>query len=222
MITQLTLGIALRDDANFNNFYPGKNTQLVHYLRETKDAFIYLWGEPSCGLTHLLQAICWQTEHCLYLPLRLKHEFNPAILEGVENLDLLAIDDIEQIVGDAAWEEALFHAYNRLQQAKKRLVMSSHQPAKSLAFKLADWQSRFMSATALEIQALDDEEKIMALQLHAKQRGLNLPSEVAQFLLRRYERSLSTMIALLDRLDHASLVEQRKLTIPFVKDVLGI
>lgn len=222
MITQLTLGITPRDEATFDNFYPGKNLSLMAYLKNNQDFLLYLYGVPSCGLTHVLQALFWQSARCLYLPLRQKNEFTPAILDNSENLDLLAIDDIDQVVGMPDWEEALFHAYHHMQQAGKKMVVGAHQPATTLKFHLADWQSRLVGATALELKPLSDDEKMHALQLRAKQRGFELPDEVLDFLMRRTERSLSTLLNLLNQLDKMSLVQQRKITIPFVKETLGL
>jgi DnaA family protein len=58
------------------------------------------------------------------------------------------------------------------------------------------------------------------LQLRARQRGFELPDDVAHYLLRRAPRDPASLFALLDRLDYASLAAQRKLTIPFVRELL--
>ena len=59
-----------------------------------------------------------------------------------------------------------------------------------------------------------------ALVLRARHRGLELPEETARFLASRARRDMASLHALLDRLDDQALVAQRRLTIPFVKDVL--
>ena len=69
---------------------------------------------------------------------------------------------------------------------------------------------------------LKDEDKINTLQEHAKKRGLELSKSVGHYILNRCARNMHDLQTVLDRLDHASLVAQRKLTIPFVKDVLGV
>ena len=62
MASQLTLGLALRDDATFSNFYPGDNLALLNHLQVFSagkgEQFIYLWGAAGMGRTHLLQACC--------------------------------------------------------------------------------------------------------------------------------------------------------------------
>ena len=68
---------------------------------------------------------------------------------------------------------------------------------------------------------LDDAGRLQVLQLRAQGRGFELPDETGVYLLRRYPRDLPALCGLLERLDQASLVAQRRLTIPFVKAVLG-
>jgi len=68
----------------------------------------------------------------------------------------------------------------------------------------------------------NDEEKIVGLKLRAKLRGLELNDAVAHFLLNHYERNPKNLFAVLERLDKAALVAQRRLTIPFVKDILNM
>jgi DnaA family protein len=92
----------------------------------------------------------------------------------------------------------------------------------ALGLQLPDLLSRLMNGVILQIQTLTDAEKLAALQLRANMRGFELPLEVGQFLLQRWPRNLSVLFAALEKLDHLSLVEQRRLTIPFVKQALGM
>jgi DnaA family protein len=70
------------------------------------------------------------------------------------------------------------------------------------------------------LRALDEAEQVQALQLHAQRRGFELPEETAHWLQKRYPRDMRTLHSLLDKLDEAALVAQRKLTVPFIRDVL--
>ena len=72
----------------------------------------------------------------------------------------------------------------------------------------------------VQLRGLDDQGKAEALRLQARQRGMDMPEEVAGYLLRRSPRDMTALFALLDMLDQASLAAQRKLTVPFVKEVL--
>ncbi len=70
------------------------------------------------------------------------------------------------------------------------------------------------------IKQLSDSDKVLALQFRANQRGMQLSVEVAKFLINRQARDMASLISSLDKLDKASIREQRKITIPFIKEVL--
>lgn len=228
---QLPLGIRLRDDATFANYYAGANAAAQGYVERAchaqeswVESFIWLWGKPGSGRSHLLQAACLQAEELgmrvLYLPLRECLEYGPEVLDGVEYCNLLALDDVHMVAGRTSWEQALFHAFNRLRDAGGRLLVSADRSPREVVLDLPDLHSRFNLALVFHLQELDDDEKLRALQLRASRRGLFLSDEVGRFLLGRLTRSMDALFAALERLDQASLQAQRKLTIPFVKDVL--
>ena len=139
--SQLPLGVGLRDDATFANYLPGDNASLVAHLMkqldESGESFLYLWGSEGVGCSHLLQAACHNADargkRALYLPLDMLGHFPPDILEEPERLDLLAIDDLQLVVGRKRWEEALFHGFNRLRDAGKRLVIAADRSPRQLA-----------------------------------------------------------------------------------------
>ncbi|AMD00421.1 DnaA regulatory inactivator Hda [Halomonas chromatireducens] len=226
---QLPLGVSLRDDATFDSFLPGANATLLetltHQLDENGEPFVYLWGAKGTGRTHLLQAACHAASsrdlRALYLPLEELGHFPPLMLEEVERLDLIAIDDLDAVVGRKRWEEGLFHAFNRLRDAGKHLLMASAVSPRQLPVKLPDLASRLTWGVTFHLQGLDDTERLQALQLRARVRGMQLPDEVARYILHRGPRGLGELCEALAVLDQASLTAQRKLTIPFVKQALG-
>lgn len=228
---QLPLGIRLRDDATFANYYPGANAAAQGYVERAcqsqdgwVESFIWLWGSQGCGRSHLLQAACLRAEElglrALYLPLAECAAYGPDVLENIEHCDLVALDDMQSVAGRQDWDVALFHAFNRLRDAGKRLLVSAHCSPRELAVGLPDLQSRFSLALVFHLQEAGDDDKLRALQLRASRRGLFLSDEVGRFLLGRLPRSMDALFAALEKLDQASLQAQRKLTIPFVKDVL--
>ncbi len=229
---QLPLGVRLRDDATFANYYPGANAAALGYAERLcspqagwTDELIYLWGRQGVGRSHLLQAACLRMEErgelAVYLPLAEVAAHGPAILDNLEQSELVCLDDLEAVAGDAAWEQALFHLFNRLRDAGRRLLLAADSPPRELGVLLPDLQSRLSLALVFQLQPLSDEDKLRALQLRASRRGLNLPDDVGRFILSRGERSMSALFELLDRLDQASLQAQRRLTIPFLKETLG-
>lgn len=222
-MNQLLLGIGLRDNVSFSNYYPAQNQQVVQALQQADEAFIYLWGSHACGKTHLLQALCQavaeQGQAVAYLPLA-EEGMVPQMLEGMETMSLLAIDDLDQIAGNAEWETALFHLYNRMRDAGGRLLVTARLAPAALSVQLGDLASRLSYGLTLQLHELGDEDKLKLLQLRAGNRGFDLPDEVGNYLLKRCERDMVSLIRLLEKLDSATMEAQRKLTIPFVKSLL--
>lgn len=230
---QLALGVHLQDDANFENFYLGPESEssqvidaLQHFIDHNSEQSLLLWGQTGAGLSHLLQASCHYAQaknlSVQYLPLKDLAGFAPeSLLDGLEQFDLVCLDNLELVLGQAHWEHALFNLYNRIKDAGKRILFSAHQGPQELAVDLADLKSRLSWGLVFQLSPMTDEEKQKALQLRAKLRGLDLSEDVAQFILHRAPRNMQELFYCLDKLDDASLAEQRKLTIPFVKQVLG-
>lgn len=229
---QLPLGVRLRDDATFANYYPGANAAALGYVERLCEAeagwtesLIYLWGGEGVGCSHLLQAACLRFEQCgepaVYLPLREVADYGPELLDNLEQCELVCLDDLDAVAGRRDWEEALFHLFNRLRDSGRRLLLSANCSPRELPVGLPDLQSRLTLALVFQLQSLSDEDKLRALQLRASRRGLQLSDEVGRFILTRGTRSMSALFELLERLDQASLQAQRKLTIPFLKATLG-
>jgi len=226
---QLPLRVGLREETTFASYLPGANEGPVRLLQDDavadRERFVYLWGAPGTGKTHLLQALCHRAAHrgdrALYLPLR-QMEVPPQVVEDLEELPLVVIDDIDAVAGQAGWEAALFHLYNRVHERGGRLVMAGARGPAVLGIALADLRSRLAGGLVLQLQLLSDEDKADALRLQARRRGMAMPAEVAVYLLRRCPRDMHALFALLDRLEHDSLAAQRRLTVPFVKEVLQL
>ena len=229
---QLPLGVRLRDDATFANYSPGANAAALGYVERLceadagwTDSLIYLWGAAGVGRSHLLQAACLRFEQrdeaAVYLPLAEVADYGPELLDNLEQCELVCLDDLEAVAGRADWEEALFHLFNRLRDAGKRLLLAAATSPRELGVQLPDLQSRLTLALVFQLQELADEDKLRALQLRASRRGLQMPDEVGRFILTRGARSMSALFELLEQLDQASLQAQRKLTIPFLKETLG-
>lgn len=229
---QLPLAVRLRDDAIFANFYPGANAAALGYverLTQTEqswmESLIWLWGSAGSGRSHLLQAACLRAEEqgarALYLPLAEFAGYGVQVLDGVEACDLVALDDVHLVLGQPEWEQALFNAFNRLHDAGKAMLFAAEASPRELPVQLADLQSRLNLCLVFHLQQLDDEDKLRALQLRASRRGLFLADEVGRYLLTHFSRSMGALFDALEQLDQASLQAQRKLTIPFVKQVLA-
>ena len=224
MNDQLPLSLQISTQMNFDNYMSDVNEQLIYSLKNKEEQFIYLWGELDLGKSHLLQAIThYYRDHqlsALYLPLKLDGQFTPEIFEGLEQMDLVCLDDIHQVLGNALWEEALFHFFNRIRESGGRLIVASDRNTTHLDISLADLKSRLTWGITYQMCALSDLNKSMIVQLQAKERGLELNTEVVSYLFKHVSRNLTVLIELLVKLDYESLAAQRKLTIPFIKQYL--
>ncbi|HEX9139549.1 MAG TPA: DnaA regulatory inactivator Hda [Steroidobacteraceae bacterium] len=218
---QLALGVRLRAGAVFESFAPGPNTEVVAALRLRHSAPLWLWGAHGSGKTHLLQAVCASAgAAAAYFPLHRSFGLPPEALAGFERTALLCIDDVDAVAGDQGWEQALFRLFNEAAELRTRLIFAAKVAPRQAAWALKDWSSRAAACVVYQLRELDDEGRIEALRLRAAQRGLQLPYETSEYLLKRMPRDLPSLFEILDALDEASLVAQRRLTIPFIRDAL--
>ncbi|MCU7917162.1 MAG: DnaA regulatory inactivator Hda [Candidatus Thiodiazotropha sp. (ex Dulcina madagascariensis)] len=226
MSTQLPLGLSIRPSVDFAGFIIGRNGEAISRLRSHLDPFIYLWGESGTGKSHLLQASCHQAQaegaRPAYLPFKSEHGLEPAMLEGLEAFSKVCLDDLEVLAGDPAWELAVFNLFNQLSQKGAQLVVACDRPPAQLSLKLPDLASRLTWGPCYHLIALNDEERLELLISSAKRRGMSMSVETAAFLLQRTPRDIHFLTLLLDRLDQASLAAQRRLTIPFVREILNL
>jgi DnaA-homolog protein len=225
-VKQLPLGMRLRADAIFGSFVSGLNDELIAALRGADPSPLWLWGSEGSGKTHLLQAVCAASDAApayaaaAYFPLERSPALPPAALAGFENCRVLCLDDVDAIAGDLPWEQALFTLFNEAGELGTRLIFAARAAPRAIDWRLDDWRSRAAACVVYQLRELDDAGRLEALRLRAAQRGLQLPAETADYLLRRIPRDLPSLFEILDHLDEASLVAQRRLTVPFIRDAL--
>ncbi len=231
--TQLNLSVFLRDHSTFDNYIAESDAakivkqSLINLAQGHHCENALLWGKLGNGLTHLLQSTCHvaaeQGLAVQYLPIS---EFLASSAENVlgnlAQLDILCIDDLELCAGKPDWERALFNLYNELKAQGHALVCAMHVSPSELAIELPDLRSRLLSAPTFQLAELSDESKMKALITRAQSVAMDLPKDVANFLLSRVSRDTEALFSMLEKLEEASLSQQRKLTIPFVKQELEL
>ncbi len=229
MLSQIPLGITLHESASFDAYIGLGNLQAIADIKAcvaaSGEQFLYLWGPEGVGKSHLLQAGCRAANaapgHAAYIPLTQADVFSPGILSNLGDLDLVCLDDIQLVCGDSNWELELFKLFNQLREYKSRLVVTADRPPARLPVVLPDLSSRLTWGLCYQLNPLDDEGRLQLLLENARRRGLVLPEETARYILSHASRDTASLLELMDRLDQASLVAQRRLTIPFVKTVLA-
>ena len=233
---QLALSVQLPDDETFHSYQSDINQSAVEQLK----AFVnqgknnitevklvhgfYLFGLSGVGKSHLLHASCAlandlnKSSVCLSFT-ELQH-LSVEVLEGLEQIDLVCLDDIQLIEHQPLWQQAIFDLYNRMSEQNNFLLISGDKTVNELELSLADLTSRLSWGYVEQIKPLSDEEKLQAIVFRAQQRGLFIGDEVASFLMTRWSREMTHLLNALDKLDKASIREQRRITIPFIKKVL--
>jgi DnaA family protein len=229
MTGQIPLHFEFKADKTFENFFPDAHREIVAHLKNTAaghgERQIFLWGDRGSGKSHLLQACCHaahrQQHSSFYLDLAAAPLPAPEILDGIDAFDLVCLDNIAAPAGNAAWEQALFHFYNRCRERAHRLVVSSILPPGELPLSLPDLKTRLAWGLTLHLHAYAETDKIALLAFKARQLGFDVTPQVGRFLLLHYARDLASLWELLDKLDRETLAAKRKLTVPFIKRILA-
>lgn len=224
-MSQMALPLQLQDHAVFESFWPAGNQAVVAFLMDLSDGKqatgCWIWGKGATGKSHLLQAVCARLgDRSIYVPLGAFADAGPGILEGLAMRHCVCLDDIDAVAADPAWEMALFTLFNQLTDNGGLLLVTSSAAPRETALRLADLRSRMSLLPVFQLQQLKEQDRLLALQLRARHRGLDLPADTASYLISRTKRDMSSLYELLDRLDAEALRTQRRLTIPFVRSVI--
>ena len=228
---QLGLPVSLRSEARFDSFIvSSENMHVIAGLKQlaspaSQPTVLGLWSEKYSGLSHLLQALCAECQQsgvrAQYLPLKeLLSSPAEAVCEGLDDFALVCVDDIELCAGHPEWQQALFHLFNRLQEKHRSFVWAMHQSPAEFNMELADLRSRLLSGLVFRIAPLGDDDKMVLMQQRSQQLGLDMSDDLARYILTRHARNLNALLELIDVLDAQSLSQQRRLSIPFVREFL--
>lgn len=225
---QMALRFPPRRRCTLSEFEPGANAELMHRLAAppTGEVFTCTWitGGEGTGKSHLLQAACAAVNDAggaaAYLPADLAGA-GPKVLEGLAGLNRIAVDDITLWLGNRELEAALLGLYQGLLAGNASLVVASTAAPAAAAFALDDLASRLRAAQTYRIGPLDDDDRARLLMRAAAHRGMELTADVASYVLTHASRSTPSLLALVDRLDSATLARKRKLTVALAREVLG-
>ena len=225
---QLPLALRYPPDQRLETFFPVDGAvaaQLRAFARGEAGGGLLLVGAAGTGKTHLALAACAEADEAGrragYLPLASAAGRLGDALESLHSLDLVAVDGLDAIAGRRDDEVALFDFHNRMHDAGRALLYAAQASPDELPLTLPDLRSRLAQCARVALERLDDAGRGEVLRLRAQRRGLQLDDAAIDWLLRRADRDLSGLTALFDRLDRASLAAQRRITVPFLREVLG-
>lgn len=227
---QVPLQFEFQANLAFASFFVGDNAEIITQLQalacDGDEQQIFIWGEKGSGKSHLLQACCQQAKvqgnkDPFYLKFTAGSLPSLQLLEGLDDVDLVCFDDVHELSGHPEWESAFFAFYNSHRQNNHKLLMSADCPPKYLSFELPDLKTRMSWGLMLKIQSLRESQIIDALTFKAHFLGFDIQPKVGRFLLNHYVHDLPALWLLLEKIDRATLAAQRKLTIPFLKQILA-
>jgi DnaA family protein len=225
---QLPLGFRFPPHQRLDQFVAGVNAEALAAttLAASVDGApsLFLAGPEGSGKTHLAIAICQHgaRSHALYVPLRALGAQAADALAAIEQIDLLVIDDVDAVAGRRDAEIALFDVFNRGRAQRATLVFTAKSRPGLLPLVLPDLASRLSSLPLSTLRPLDDAGRREVVRKRAEARGIELGDDVIEFLFRRQPRDLGALVGLVDRLDRESLAEQRRVTVPFLRRVIGL
>lgn len=219
---QLLLDLLPETPPTLADFVPGSNAAALAALDDwlspsNREVALLVWGDAGCGKSHLLRASLDATDS-VYVDAAT----NPALSGLPAAPGLLAIDNVAAL--DAEGQIVLFNAFNRCkvdsQSRRAKLLVAAALPPAALALR-EDLRTRLGSALIYRLQPLSDSEKTAALNAQATARGLQLPTDAIDYLLRHAPRDMRTLSALISALDRYSLERQRPITLPLLREVLA-
>lgn len=229
MSKQLPLALRWPADQRFDSFVPGDNGVAVASARAAateRDApWLYFSGATGTGKTHLLIAACAAAievgRSAQYLNLANLTTAPEVALRGCGGSDVLAIDDIGAVAGDAAVEHALFDLYNSSRGDGATLLFAAAAASTNIGIQLPDLVSRLSACNQFVLRPLDEASRRTALRARANARGIELDDAALDWLFTRQARDLGALTRLLDRIDRAALAAQRRVTVPFLRELLA-
>ncbi|MCW1981980.1 DnaA regulatory inactivator Hda [Xanthomonas campestris] len=227
-VPQLPLALRAPSDQRLDSYIAapdGLIAQLQAFAAGQLSDWLYLAGPSGTGKTHLALSVCAAAEQAgrssAYLPLQAAAGRLRDALEALEGRSVVALDGVDSIAGQREDEVALFDFHNRARAAGITLLYTARQMPDGLALVLPDLRSRLSQCVRISLPVLDDLARAAVLRDRAQRRGLALDEAAIDWLLTHSERELAGLVALLDRLDRESLAAQRRVTVPFLRRVLG-
>ncbi len=224
---QIPLPVALKPEASFDELVDGPNAPAFDAVRSAvashAEPFLYLFGASGTGKSHLLHAACHAARladrPASYIGLGAPH-LSPAMLEGLEQSSLVALDDIHRVAAQRNWERGILDLYNRLRETGRLLLVTADRPAQDLTLELPDLGSRLGWGPSYRLQTLGDADCEFLLRTAARRRGLALNEAEITYIMRHARRDARGLLALLDALDQASLRERRRPNLRLIRSVL--
>ena len=220
---QIPLPIQREDFATWQNWLSRLDTQPMEQwlsMGQPASHSAYLWGGSHVGKSHVLQACCHIAGHDgRYLPLADLSRFPPdQVLADAHLASVVAIDELDSIETDEAWQEPLFTLFNRCMESGVQLLVAANKAPAQLSALLPDLRSRLASLTIFQLPHFSEEHITALLRLRADAAGITLSNEVLQYCTMRLPRDAQRVVHFMEQLDRLSLAQSRPVTIPLIRE----
>lgn len=229
--SQLCFNLACRVPYQLDRYIGQDNAQLVKSLQSCIQArnnlawYIFISGAPQYGKTYLLKACCHDViqQGCspIYIDLSEHYRLSPDIFTGLDQVDLVCVDNIHSVIGNTVWEEALFDLYNRLAVKKTPLIVSAHCISRQLRVGLKDLQTRLSQGLEFTLESLSDDELMLLMQEKAREKGYVLPEKIAFFILQHCERSPGYVVDIVEKISVSAFSSKQALNLSFIKKLIN-
>ena len=216
------LDLGAEKPQTLDTFVTGQNAELAALLAriaartvtDLSERFVYLWGEPGAGKSHILQALATAPD-ARYV----SHDASPDTFLYAPQIKIYLLDDCERL--STQNQIAAFDLFNQVRENGGLLIAAGAMAPAAMAVR-EDLRTRLGWGLIYQVHGLTDDEKIAALTQSAIARGLSLSAGVLPYLLTHYRRDMRSLSAMLDALDQYSLETQRPITLPLLRDLLQI
>ena len=224
---QLALQIQINERASLDNFFVSKNNnQTIQILKNillssNKGAQIFIDDLGSNGKSYLLQAICNDFSNSnnssIYIPMQETINFDPSILEGISELNLICIDDIDLINKRREWEIPFFNLINECYEKECFLILSgSINKLKAIP----DLISRIKKMETLRLEAINDDELLEATKAISKNLNIKISDKNMNYLINNSKRDIKTIFRILSQLEKVSLERKKSIGLNLIKEVI--
>lgn len=196
---------------------------------------LFLFGPTSVGKTHLLQAVCEEIRRrhrgliavCVSADdfitdsvEALRHGGLPSFRHKFRHVDVLAIDDIQLLVGKKWVQRELLLTIDALLRDGKQLVLASDRPADGLADFGPEFVARLKSGMTCSLDWPDEPTRRGIIEHLCQRLGIALSPEVKEFVAAQLPGHARELLGALRRLQAASLTLAEPLTVTTAAEVL--
>lgn len=220
MAQQLSFDLPAKPALGRDDFFVAPSNAMAVALLDPGFAWpsgkLVLTGPKGSGKTHLAHVWASQTGARIIPAAKLTAEAVPELAHVP-----IAVEDVPQIAGDTARQNALFHLHNLVLAQGHSLVMTGQGAPNLWGLTLPDLQSRVQAATHAELQPPDDQLLAVVLAKLFNDRQITPKPDVIPYLVAHMNRSFAAAAQIVRRLDHLSLAEKRSLSRPLAVRALS-